>query len=218
MVGGGSGEGGGCVCCVCVCVCVRACLSNCLRFSHLSTAEMQSWKLAMYRRSLAALRAPSTPSADSTPPSLAAVTSSPAVKARSPAPDSTTARTSGSDDSCSNTRRSSCHMASKKALSLAGRLISTCATIAAGDVTTKCWYPAYPASFCACAAIFFSLARSLGRIFFYPLCACGGAWRKSGCVIQRLAGRQCRGSTAQLRELRGRREEGAEGGGTTRGW
>ena len=54
-------------------------------------------------------------------------------------------------------------------------------------------------------------------LFLFPLCL-GGAWRKSGCVIQWLAGRQCRGSTAQLRELSGRREEGAEGGGTTRGW
>jgi hypothetical protein len=93
----------------------------------------------MYLLNAAAFRAPSAPSPPSTPPSLAAVTSSPAVKARSPAPESTTARTSGSDDSWRNTARSSCHMASWKALSLDGRLISTCATKGAGPLVTKCW-------------------------------------------------------------------------------
>lgn len=97
----------------------------------------------MWRRILVAVLAPSTSllvpwTAESL--SEAAWTSSPEVKARSPAPVSRMARTSGSTDSWLKMARSSIHMAWMKELSLRGRLISTWATKAAGLVMLKCSY------------------------------------------------------------------------------
>jgi hypothetical protein len=70
-----------------------------LRFSHFSISVMQSWNSRMCLRRPFALRAPSWDPLSESVPSDAACTSSPAVKARSPAPVRRTARTFGSWES-----------------------------------------------------------------------------------------------------------------------